>query len=181
MWKYKSKFIQVGRSWTDDNGRKFPANWNSMTRKQKERVGLVWKTVPPPAAFDKRFYYSAGKPRPLEDKPVVDEMNKPVLGEDGKQIIEKGLKNKAISAAKKKANELLAETDWMVIRSQEKGTAIDSAVQTYRDGVRTAVDTIESAVKAAADMDAFKALYKTPTEKGKVTGKAPIDKWPEMA
>ena len=40
MWKYKSKFIQVGRSWTDDNGRKFPANWNSMTRSQKERAGL---------------------------------------------------------------------------------------------------------------------------------------------
>ena len=181
MWKYKSKFIQVGRSWTDDNGRKFPANWNSMTRRQKERAGLVWKTVTPPAAFDDRFYYSAGKPRPLEDKPLVDDMNQPVLGEDGKQIIEEGLKKKAISEAKRKANELLKETDWMVIRHQEKGVDIDAAVKTYRDQVRVAVDAIESAVKAAADMDAFKALYKVPTENGKVTGKAPIDKWPEMA
>ena len=59
--------------------------------------------------------------------------------------------------------------------------AVTNVVKTYRDGVRIAVDAIESAVKAAADMDAFKALYKVPTENGKVTGKAPIDKWPETA
>ena len=180
MWKYKSKFIQVGRSWTDDNGRKFPANWNSMTRSQKDRAGLIWGTIKPPPVFDERFYYTATSPRPLDDKPFVDEKNNPLMDVDGKPLIEEGLKKKAIAEVKKKANELLAETDWMVIRSQEKGTAIDAAVQTYRDGVRTAADTIEKAINAAADMDAFKALYKAPTDKGEIVGNAPIDNWPEM-
>ena len=179
MWKYKSKFIQVGRSWTDDNGRKFPANWNSMTRSQKERAGLIWVTVKPPPVFDERFYYTATSPRPLDDKPMLNENNEPVLDQDGKPMVEQGLKKKAIAETKRKANALLAETDWMVIRSQEKGIAIDAAVQTYRDGVRTAADTIESAINAAADLDAFKALYKAPTDKGEVVGKAPIQNWPD--
>ena len=55
----------------------------SMTRKQKERVGLVWKTVIPPAAFDERFYYSAGKPKPLEDKPPCRSFDPSLLDQDG--------------------------------------------------------------------------------------------------
>ena len=179
MWKYKSRFIQVGRSWTDDNGRKFPANWNSMTRSQKERAGMIWVTVKPPPVFDSRFYYTATSPRPLDDKPMLDENNEPVLDRDGNPVVEQGLKKKAIAEAKRKANQLLAETDWMVIRSQEKGAAIDAAVQTYRDGVRTAADAIESAINATTDLDSFKALYKAPTEKGKAIGNSPIDNWPK--
>ena len=82
-------------------------------------------------------------------------------------MVEQGLKNKAMLRPREKLI-LLAETDWMVIRSH---TAIDAAVL---DAVRTASGTIESAINSAADLDAFKLLYKAPTDKG-VVGKAPID------
>jgi len=179
MWKYKSRVLQVGRSWTDDNGRQFPANWNRMTRKQKESVGLVWKTVTPPAPYDSRFYYSALNPKPLDDKPAVDEMNQPILDEKGQQVITKGLKTEAVEKVKQTANQLLSDTDWMVIRAQEKGTAIPADVQSYRDGVRAAADTIESAINGAADLEAFIALHKVPTVNGEPSGKAPIENWPD--
>ena len=42
----------------------------------------------------------------------------------------------------------LEETDWYVVRKADDGTAIPSAVQTYRDGVRTKATAHETAVSA---------------------------------
>ena len=44
-------------------------------------------------------------------------------------------------------------------RKSEKGTAIPSAISTYRDGVRTACDTREKEIDACSDTAALVTLY----------------------
>jgi len=58
------------------------------------------------------------------------------------------LKANKIGLAKEYANLKLKETDWYVIRKQEKGIAIPSDIQTDRDAVRTSCSTHETAINA---------------------------------
>lgn len=58
------------------------------------------------------------------------------------------LKTIRINALKKLGYDKLQPTDWMVVRKAEKGTAIPSATQTERDGIRTSVSTKESEINA---------------------------------
>ena len=58
--------------------------------------------------------------------------------------------------------------------------SVDSATLTYRAAVRTASNSIEASITAAADLAAFMALYDTPVDSdGNPTGKAPINNWPD--
>ena len=84
------------------------------------------------------------------------------------------MKSNAIATVKAQAAGMLAPTDWYVVRKSETGDAIPSAVTTFRAAVRTASGTIEAAITAAANLDAFMALYDAPED-----GNAPINDWPE--
>ena len=42
MWKYKDRVIQVGRSWTDDEGTQWPWSWNRMS----DAVSYTHLTLP---------------------------------------------------------------------------------------------------------------------------------------
>ena len=90
-------------------------------------------------------------------------------------------KANAIATVKAKARDLLEETDWQVIKATEVADySVPSNVATYRAAVRTASNTIESAITNAADHDAFMALYNTPVDSdGNATGNAPIADWPD--
>ena len=48
--------------------------------------------------------------------------------------------------------------DWYYIRKDDAGTAVPSAVQTYRNSVRTKASDIETSITAAADMAALQAI-----------------------
>ena len=48
--------------------------------------------------------------------------------------------------------------DWYYVRKTDAGTAVPSAVQTYRDSVRTNATAIETSITAAADMAALQAI-----------------------
>ena len=48
--------------------------------------------------------------------------------------------------------------DWYYIRKSDAGTAVPSAVQSYRDLVRTKATDIETSITAAADMAALQAI-----------------------
>jgi len=57
------------------------------------------------------------------------------------------------------ANVLLQKYDWYTLRAADGGTAIPSAVTTYKAAVRTKSNTMCIAVDNAADVDALVALY----------------------
>lgn len=181
MWTYLGRVIKQGRAWTDAEGTQHPAQWNRWTDAEKTAHGLVWDASLQPVPYDNRFYWSAGNPKALNDVNAVDEDGNAILDEDGVQIVTKGLKSNAIAQTKVTAGSLLAPTDWMVVKASEvSGYTVPSEVTTYRAAVRTASNTIETAITNAADHAAFMALYDVPVDaEGNPTGNAPINDWPE--
>ena len=64
---------------------------------------------------------------------------------------------------KNKVNEeaygALQDSDWLVIRAAEGGTAVPSAWTTYRAAVRTKANDMQTLIDAASNVDALAALY----------------------
>ena len=166
-YKYSGRIIRAGKAWTDNEGVTHPRNWSVWSDEQKTSAGLVWEDDPAP--FDNRFYWSADVPKSLDDVNEVDEDGNPVLDEDGNQVVTLGLKSQYKAQTKSTAGGLLSDTDWYIIRVNEDSTAtVPTDVSTYRAAVRTASGTIETAIDAAADLDAFIALFD-----------GPINNWPD--
>jgi hypothetical protein len=185
-WKHNGRIIKVGRSWVDDNKIRHPSNWMIWSDSAKKDKGLVWEDPPKSEApFDDRFYSGRQADgtlieKNLTDVNVVDENGKAVLGLDGNQLVQKGIKNTWIAQTKQTANDLLSNTDWMITRKAEKGTAIPDATTKYRDSVRTACNTIETKINACSNLTEFMALFDAPVDSDKVpTGNAPIFDFPE--
>ena len=185
MWKYKTKIIAEGRAWTDDEGYQHPKNWASVwdTPTKKSR-GLVWEDDP--ASYDNKFYHgrdSDGKliEKSLDDVLWVDEGGKAVIDEiTGQQGVTLGLKSIQIKETKQTANDLLAPTDWMVVRAAEDSSkAVASKYSTYRAAVRTACAAIEQDINDCSSLAEFMALWDAPLEDGEPTGNAPINNWPD--
>ena len=110
----------------------------------------------------------------------VDEDNNPILDTDGNQLVTKGLKTIWIEKTKETTNNLLSKWDWQVTRKYEKNTAIDSDVSTYRDAVRTACNTIETAINNCSSLSDIQAMFVVPQDSnGNPTGKAPMYNFPD--
>lgn len=179
MWQHNGKVIKEGRAWTSADGIKHPGNWAIWPDSVKTSFGLVW--VDDPARYDSRFYWDANTPKALNDVNVVDEEGNARLDDDGNQIISRGLKSRAIQETKRQAASKLAPTDWHVVKATEVADyTVPSNITTYRAAVRTASNTIESAINEAEDHASFMALYNAPVDsEGNRTGNAPIYNWPE--
>ena len=179
-WLYNGRTLKVGKSWTDDNGYKHPYNWaTAWSEEDKEQWGVTWQDDPD-TSYDNRFYWARDIERSLTDINEVDEDNNPILDQDGNQVVTKSLKTIWIERTKSTANGLLTASDWYVVRNAEKSTAIPADITTYRDAVRTASGTIETAINACTTLDAFKALFVVPMDDdGNPTGNAPIYNFPD--
>ena len=82
----------------------------------------------------------------------------------------RGLKYNLIRSVKKQAANILAETDWYVVRKADAGTAIPSAITNHRAAVRTKAAEQETAITNAADTPALETLHTyTTQEDGSVT------------
>jgi len=184
-WKYSGRIIRVGKAWVDNNGTQYPAVWNNLSADEKAAIGLTWEDEV--AAHDNRFYWGRNAdgsliPRSLTDTLWVDDngnaVNDPMTGEQGKTL---GLKSNAIALVKTQAAGLLAPYDWQVIKATEvESYSVPSTVTNYRAAVRTASNSIGTAITNASDLAAFMALYDTPVDSdGKPTGNAPINDWPD--
>lgn len=179
-WKYNNTIIRAGRGWTDSNGIKHPTNWMQWSDAEKTAAGLVWENDP--ATFDERFYSDANTAKTLGDTLWVDDNGDAVIDPmTGVQGVTLGLKSDWKAKTKVTASGLLESSDWMVIKASEvSGYSLPSANATYRAAVRTASNTIETAITNAADHIAFVALFDVPLDSdGDPTGNAPINDWPD--
>ena len=177
-WKYNDRIIREGRSWTNDDGIQHPRNWNIWSDEDKAANGLVWEDDPAP--FDGRFWWDVDIPKSLDDTLQVDRDGNPVIVNGVQQVLW-GLKSEWKEITKKQAASLLSKTDWYITRNVETGAAIPENVTSYRAAVRTASNTIESAIDNAADHTAFVALWDVPTDsEGNIIGEAPITNWPNV-
>ena len=80
------------------------------------------------------------------------------LGTEG-EVATRGLKYNHKIIINQQAGGLLQDTDWMVIREAEGGTAVPSAITTWRAAVRTKANAMQVQIDGAADVDALAALY----------------------
>ena len=176
MWTYQGKRTKEGRAWKNADGIQHPTSWGRWSDAEKVAAGLIW--VDPPASFDNRFWWDANTPKALDDVNAVDEDGNPVM-EDGEQMVILGLKSQWKATIKAQAGGLLEPTDWMVIKASEIADySVPADILTYRAAVRTASNTIEAAIDAAADHTAFVALFDVPMIDDVPTGNAPIADWP---
>lgn len=121
------------------------------------------------ASVDSRFYNQGGSSVVVDDaagtvtktythvEKALEDSNE--LDEDGEVVTTLGIKSQKKAQVKATAASLLSPSDWYAIRASEGGAAIPTDVATYRAAVRTASGTMETAIDAAADMDAFIALH----------------------
>ena len=80
------------------------------------------------------------------------------------------------------AGGLLQNTDWMVVRAAEGGTAVPSDIVTWRAAVRTKSNDMCTMIDGVADVDALAALYaytNTGTEESPVMER-PLGEFPEL-
>ena len=80
------------------------------------------------------------------------------LGTEG-EVKVKGLKTKKIKIIKAQAAEILAETDWYIIRKADANTAVPSAITNHRAAVRTKCAAMETLVTNASNTAAIQTLY----------------------
>ena len=120
------------------------------------------------------------KDRPLEDINEVDEDGNALLDRDGIQIITRGLKYNAIQKVKQQQSGFLTQTDWYIIRKADVGTAIPTAIQTWRDAIRADATRIENAIIAVSTMDQFIALHTTTYNEDRTVDQiATVQSWTE--
>ena len=80
------------------------------------------------------------------------------LGTEG-EVKTTGLKTNYKAIINQQAGGLLQDTDWMVVRAAEGGTAVPSAITTWRAAVRTKANAMQVQIDDAANVDALAALY----------------------
>ena len=145
MLNGKSLALDVAFSNGDIN---YPANWLRLaTITERNAIGIT--EVANPAWYEQRFYYGVGKPRPIAD-----------------------LKTQWIKQQKRTAGDLLAVSDWMIIRKEEASTAVPGATQTYRTAVRTQCKKREDQITACSTTDELADLISKGQRAGSATNGA---------
>ena len=141
----------------------YPANWLRLSTAQEKKDLGITEVADSPTP-DSRFYWGDGTAKTLTDTNEVDENGDPVLDSNGDQVVTLGVKSVLKAQEKEIAKSLLNQYDWQVVRKAEKGTAMDSAVVTYRDGIRTAYTTRKTEIDNCADTAALVTLYSFTTD-----------------
>jgi len=94
-----------------------------------------------------------------------------------------GLKTIRIRTVKSQAANILAETDWYIVRKADANTAIPSAITTYRAAVRTKCAAMETAITNASNTPAIETLYtyvNTADEGDPVVMERPLGEFPVL-
>jgi len=169
MYKLGNLTLRIGRSFTVGDVM-YPSNWlQKSTEAERTAIGITWEDDPVRA--DDRFYWNGdiNNPKALEDKEEVDEdgnplyvqvldntdPNNPVMVDSDERLVTKGLKSNMIAQVKDTAGKLLAQTDWYVVRKNEKDVAIPADVTTTRDAIRTECDRLETAIAGVTTVEAL--------------------------
>ena len=125
--------------------------------------------------------WGTATPKRLEDENAVDENGDPVL-QDGIQVINYGLKTEKKRIIKQQASGLLAPTDWYVVKATEVADYdIPANILSFRAGVRTKSNEMETMINNCTTVDELKALYEytnTGTEQNPVITR-PIGEFPK--
>jgi hypothetical protein len=178
------------------NDTQYPADiFTKWSKEEKEAIGVYEVIVDKTNYKDPAYYnntdstiafannqvtesWGTATAKRLVDENAVDEDGNPIL-EDGVQVINYGLKTEKKKIVKQQAADLLAKTDWYVVKATEVADyTVPADITTYRAAVRTRSNEMETAIDNAADVDALKTLYEY-IEQADGSSTRPLGEWPE--
>ena len=187
MWREieTGKIIREGSSWVDVNSIRHPRNWHIWSADEKKEAGLE-EIIPDPIPNSITWWWTQdadGKvtktAKKLDDVNATDATTGELLKDsEGNQVVTFGVKSTLIDQVKHQQGNFLAQTDCAIIRKADKGTAIPSNIQTWRDAIRTKATEMEDAINNAVDTEAIEALFLVTNSEGNVTGI--LYDWPEL-
>jgi hypothetical protein len=134
MLKLNNKPLAYDRAFTHADIQ-YPANWLRLSTLE-ERNALGITEVADAPSYDQRFYWGVDNPKDLAE-----------------------LKTQWKATQSQIADSLLTPSDWRVTRAAELGQAVASVWLTYRGAVRSACNTRQTEINAAADVPALKELF----------------------
>jgi len=108
----------------------YPSNWLALSTPEDREERGIEGPLPEPAWYDQRFYWGPDQPK------------------DHAQLVAQ-----YSDYVRMNANAMLRETDWMVIREADNGTAMDAATKALRQEIRLAAGEKVTAIEATADTD----------------------------
>tara|TARA_B100000519_G_scaffold179349_1_gene170173 strand:+ start:319 stop:918 length:600 start_codon:yes stop_codon:yes gene_type:complete len=165
------------------------AIFTSWTKDQKKAIG-IYDYSEVNASPDNRYYKQGTSETVVDDSagtvvktwtPAAKDLADKSETVDGETVVTLGVKSNEKDRVKNVAASLLQGSDWMAIRAAEGGTAVPSAVATYRAAVRTKSNSMETAIDDASDTAAMIALDTTTYHaNGDINAVATLQDWPEV-
>ena len=102
--------------------------------------------------------YGTATALPLDDVLFTAQDETDGFGTEG-EVKQPGIRQGYKDTINSQAGGLLQDTDWMVVRATEGGTAVPSSITTWRAAVRTKANAMQVQIGNAANVDALAALY----------------------
>lgn len=134
------KTLQYDRPFSHD-GINYPANWLRLTTlAEKEAIGIVEQADPFTPTYDQRFWWGVDNPKNIDD-----------------------LKTLWKSKTSETANSLLAPTDWYAIRKADTNAAIPTDWSDWRQSIRVAASTKQTAIDAVTTVAELETYITTNT------------------
>jgi hypothetical protein len=163
--------LRAGKGWKDENGIQHPPNWHIWSAEDKAAAGVT--EIVPESPPDSRFYTWS-----QNADGTINKTAKALDDSGSGDTLRLGVKSNLKETVNGQQGSLLGQTDWYIIRKADKGTAIPSNVQTWRDAIRTKGDAMKSAIAGAADTAAIEALFVVYDADGNKSGI--LYDWPEL-
>ena len=161
-----------GGPYTDEAGTQYPANIFSVWSAEELKAIGIYHVIEDHDSIDPKTESQSGKyTYTINENNVTKTFSKKDKDIDA-------IKEAKITSINTTQNGILSNTDWYYIRKTDKGTAIPTDIQNYRDAVRTAGDGMITDITAVTDKAGFKSLYPVWDEDGKNTG-GTVDIWPD--
>jgi hypothetical protein len=141
IWKDTDTEQPLNRAFKKD-GLQYPRNWIiHASEDDRKAIGLEWVN---------------------DDYPKVNERYHRITGRRGDWTVKPmdldKVKARDIAGVKKTAAGRLAPTDWLVIRKADSGAVIPEDISEFRAATRAYSNELETAINAAADVDALIAV-----------------------
>jgi len=177
----------------------YPSNiFMLWTASELEAIGIYEVVIDNTNLKDKEYYintnqsfdfadgvvtasYGVATAKPLDDVLFTAQEETDGLGTEG-DVKQVGIRQGYKDTINSQAGGILQDTDWMVVRAAEGGTAVPSDIATWRAAVRTKSNDMCTAIDGATDVDALAALYtytNTGTEESPVYTR-PLGEFPEI-
>ena len=198
-----AKYLSGNRGVTIGDVQYPKAIFTLWTKSEKEAIGIyevVWDNT---NKKDEEWYintnvsyafgsgkvtasYGSATAKAHADTTYTNQDNTDGLIPSGKSVGDvktEGLKTIKIRIIKQQAAGILQDTDWYIVRKADAGTAVPSAITTYRAAVRTKCAEMETAITNASNTPAIETLYtyvNTADEGDPVVMERPLGEFPVL-